>query len=63
MLVEDFIGAIKNVIDGGLNLILGLVQTFSSLFTGDWEGVWEGLKQMFSGAIEALWGILQLGFL
>lgn len=63
MLIEDAWNAIKNIIDGALNFILGLVKTFSSLFTGDWEGVWEGLKQMFSGAVEALWGILQLGFL
>lgn len=62
-ILEDFISAAKNVIDGGLNFILGLVKTFASLFTGDWEGVWEGLKQMFSGAVEALWGILQLGFM
>lgn len=62
-LIEDTWNAIKNVFDGALNVILGLVKIFSSLFTGDWKGVWEGVKQVFSGAIEAIWGLLQLGFL
>lgn len=62
-IVVDFIGAVKNVIDGGLNVILGLVKVFSSLLTGDFEGMWEGVKQLFKGAVELLWGILQLGFM
>ena len=61
-IVEGVIDAIKNVIDGGLNFIMGLVKTFSGLFTGDFKGMWEGIKQMFSGAVEAIWGIVNLGF-
>jgi len=61
-IVEGTIDAVKNVIDGGLDFIMGLVKTFSSLFTGDFKGMWEGIKQMFSGAVEAIWGIVQLGF-
>lgn len=63
MLIEDTWNAIKNVIDGALDIILGIVKTFSSVLTGDWNGVWEGIKQILSGVVEALWGILQLGFL
>ncbi|PIC65332.1 hypothetical protein CSV79_01540 [Sporosarcina sp. P13] len=51
---------IKGVIEGALNIILGLVKTFSSLFTGDWAGVWEGIKQLFIGVIEFLWNAVQL---
>ena len=61
-IIEGVIGAIRNVIDGGLNFILGVVKTFASLFTGDWKGLWEGVKQLLSGAIELIIGVLQLGF-
>ncbi|WLR54284.1 hypothetical protein LC048_17810 [Mesobacillus subterraneus] len=62
-IIMDFIGAVKNVIDGGLNIILGIVKLFSSLLTGDFKGMWEGAKQIFFGAVEAIWGLLQLGFM
>lgn len=51
---------IKGVIDGALNVIMGLVKTFASLFTGDWQGMWDGVKQLFSGAVEFLWNLVQL---
>ncbi|GEM_PF-662348 len=51
---------IKGVIDGALNIIMGLVKTFASLFTGDWQGMWDGIKQLFSGAVEFLWNLVQL---
>lgn len=63
MLIEDTLNAIKNVIDGALKIIMGIIKTFSSLLTGDWKGVWEGIKQILSGAVEAVWGLLQLGFM
>ncbi|MED4699615.1 hypothetical protein P9436_11170 [Lysinibacillus capsici] len=62
-LIVDTWNAIKNVIDGALNIIMGLIKTFSGLLTGDFSKVWEGIKQLFSGAVEAIWGLLQLGFL
>lgn len=62
-IIMDFINAVKNVINGGLNIILGIVKLFSSLLTGDFKGAWEGIKQIFSGAVEAIWGLLQLGFM
>lgn len=62
-LIVDTWNAIKNVIDGALNIIMGLIKTFSGLLTGDFSKMWEGIKQLFSGAVEAIWGLLQLGFL
>ncbi|WP_042761625.1 phage tail protein, partial [Streptococcus sobrinus] len=59
-LVIDTWEAIKNVINGALNIILGLVKMFASLFTADWNGLWEGFKQLASGALEFVWGIFQL---
>jgi len=61
-IIEGVIDAIKNVIDGGLNFVLGIIKTFSSVLTGDWRGAWEGVKQILSGAVEALFGLIQLSF-
>ncbi|GEN83631.1 hypothetical protein SLU01_19430 [Sporosarcina luteola] len=51
---------VKGVIRGGLNIILGLVKIFSSLFTGNWKGLWEGVKRLLGGAIEFLWNLWNL---
>jgi len=61
-IIEGVIDAIRNVIDGGLNFILGIIKTFSSVLTGDWQGAWDGVKQILSGAVEALFGLIQLSF-
>ncbi|WP_255262109.1 phage tail protein [Bacillus thuringiensis] len=52
--------AVRDFIQGVLKVILGIVKVFSSLFTGDWAGVWEGVKEIWFGALEAIWGYLQL---
>lgn len=61
-LVQSVIGNIKGIIDGGLNFIMGLAKTFSGLFTGDFSKMWEGIKQLFSGAIQFVWNFVQLTF-
>lgn len=53
-------GNIKGVIQGGLNVILGLVKVFSSLFTGNWKGLWDGVKQLLGGALQFLWNLWNL---
>ncbi|MGH0437659.1 phage tail protein [Bacillus basilensis] len=52
--------AIRDFIQGILKVILGIVKVFSSLFTGDWAGVWEGVKEIWFGSLQAIWGYLQL---
>lgn len=54
--------SIKGVIDGALKIIMGLVKTFSGLLTGDFSGMWEGIKQLFSGAIQLIWNLMNLSF-
>lgn len=61
-LVKSVWENIKGVIDGALNIIMGLIKTFSGLFTGDWEKLWEGIKQLFIGVIEFIWNLMQLMF-
>lgn len=54
---------IKGVINGALDIIMGLIKTFSGLFTGDWSKMWEGIKQLLGGAVEFIWNLIQLTFM
>jgi TP901 family phage tail tape measure protein len=54
--------SIKGVIDGALNIIMGLVKIFAGLFTGDFSKMWEGVKQLFMGAIQFVWNLMNLSF-
>lgn len=55
-------GNIKGVINGALDIIMGAVKIFSGLFTGDFGKMWEGVKQLFFGAVEFVWNFMQLMF-
>lgn len=61
-LIKAVWGNIKGVITGALDIIMGAVKVFSGLFSGDFGKMWEGLKQMFSGAITFLWNFISLTF-
>src|SRR5690606_12267095 len=61
-LIRAVWGNIKGVITGALDIIMGAVKVFSGLFSGDFAKMWEGLKQMFSGAITFLWNFISLTF-
>jgi phage-related protein len=52
--------SIKGVINGVLNFIMGLILVFSGLLTGNFGAMWEGVKQMFFGALEAIWNYMNL---
>ncbi|MDL0419696.1 tape measure protein [Caldibacillus thermoamylovorans] len=60
--IQTIWGAIKNVIGGALDMIMGVVKIFSGLFTADWSQMWSGIKQLFSGAIDFISGIMTLQF-
>jgi TP901 family phage tail tape measure protein len=53
---------VKGVIQGALNVIIGIVKVFSGLFTGDFGKMWEGVKQIFFGAIQFVWNYVNLLF-
>ena len=60
-----FMGFIDNVIGlvkGLLNAIQGAIKIFTGIFTGDFGKMWEGVKQLFSGAIQAIWNFIQIMF-
>jgi TP901 family phage tail tape measure protein len=49
---------VKLIIGGFVDVILGTVNAFLAVLQGDWEGAWEGVKQVLEGAMQALTGIL-----
>ncbi|HGZ8334368.1 TPA: phage tail tape measure protein [Staphylococcus aureus] len=53
---------IKGVIQGALNIILGFIKFFSSLFTGNWRGVWDGIVMKLKGTVQLIWNLIQLWF-
>ena len=62
----DSIGGILN---GFLDIIKGVANFISSVFTGDWQGAWEAIKSIFQGVwdvivnfITAVWETIKLLF-
>lgn len=53
---------IKGVIQDATNIILGIIKVFSSLLTGNWKGVWQGIVQILKGAVVLAWNLVQLWF-
>ncbi|WP_349421253.1 phage tail tape measure protein [Staphylococcus felis] len=63
VLIIDTWNNIKGIINGALDVILGIVKVFSGIFTGQWGQVWDGVKQLFSGALTLIWNLVQLWFI
>ncbi|UII58122.1 phage tail tape measure protein (plasmid) [Cytobacillus spongiae] len=61
-IIKSIWANIQGVISGALNIIMGLIKVFSGLLTGDFKKMWEGVKQIFFGAIEFIWNFVQLMF-
>lgn len=61
-LIEYVWEAIKRIITGALDVIMGAIKIFTGLFTGDWSQMWEGIKQVLSGAVDVILGIMSLSF-
>jgi tape measure domain-containing protein len=51
---------VAGLIDGALKIIMGLIKIFAGLFTGDFGKMWEGIKQLFIGAIQFVWNLINL---
>jgi tape measure domain-containing protein len=62
-IIESIWGNIKGVIQGALTIIMGVIKIFSGLFTGDFGKMWEGVKDLFFGAVEFIWNAVQLLFI
>ncbi|USK61342.1 hypothetical protein [Peribacillus asahii] len=60
LLVKSVWSNIRGVIDGALKIIMGLAKIFGGLFTGNFSKMWEGVKQVFFGAIQFVWNLINL---
>lgn len=61
-LVKGFIGGIVDAVSGLIGILTGIINVITGLFTGNFTLMWEGVKQIFSGAVQAIWGILNTLF-
>lgn len=61
-LVSDFVNNVIGFIQGMVDTVMGIIKIFTGLFTGDFKLMWDGVKQLFSGAINAIWNWLQILF-
>lgn len=61
-IADVFIGVwniIRSTVDAVLKQLLGLWQVFSGLFQGDWDKVWQGIKNVFAAAWDTMVLILR----
>lgn len=62
-IVGDIINALGTTItevwDGIKDTFSGVIDFIQSVFKGDWEGAWEGVKEIFKGVWEAFEGIMK----
>lgn len=54
---ESVGSSIKTIIQGLQTTFNGLINFISGVFTGNWRKAWEGVKQIFKGIFDTLYGI------
>ena len=59
-IASSILGNVVGAFTGLVDVIVGVVNTVSAVFRGDWAAAWEGLKQIVSGAVQAVWNLVQL---
>lgn len=58
--IANFIWDIVSTVFGtAFNLIIDLLHIFAALFRGDWEALWEGVKDFFGHIWDGIYGILK----
>lgn len=54
---ESLLPTFLQIVNGAKQLFGGLIQFVTGVFTGNWSKAWEGIKNIFSGAFNALAGL------
>lgn len=52
--ISAVVQSVGGIISGVQTMFQGLIDFVTGVFTGNWTQAWEGVKQIFSGAFEAL---------
>lgn len=60
-IVEEVWPRIKDTINSALEFIKGIINLVMGVITGDWGRAWEGVKQIFSGALGLMKNAALLG--
>lgn len=58
--VMSVINNVIGVVQGLIQFFQGMIQIVKGIFTGQWGMVWEGVKNIFFGAVKFLWNLAQL---
>lgn len=61
--IAMYLGYILDRVNNVLGIIKGVFKTISSLIKGDWQGVWEGVKTIFSNALQFIIKLLIEGLI
>lgn len=59
-IVKAVVESFKDLVEGIADFVEGLVKVVKAVFTGDWQAMWEGIKQMTFGAVKAVFNYLML---
>lgn len=51
--------AIVGIVQGAMQMVQGIIQVFSGLIQGDFGLMWQGIKNIFMGAINVLWSLVK----
>lgn len=57
--VREAFASFMMIVQGAVNIIIGIIKVFTGILTGDWEKVWEGLGQILEGAMGIFAGIIR----
>lgn len=58
-LVMTVFEAMLPVIEPAMNMIAAVIKTVLALIKGDWEGVWNGIKEFFGSALDYIVALVQ----
>lgn len=58
--ISSAAGSIKQIIGGVIKVFDGVIDFVGGVFTGNWSKAWEGVKNIFGGAFEALGGLCKV---
>lgn len=58
-MITYVVGMIMNIIQGSLDVIIGIVEFFVALFTGDWQGMSDAVVKIASGLGQIVLGLIK----
>lgn len=57
--LNGFMANLKNLWDGIMNILGGIITFITGVFSGNWKQAWEGVKQIFKGVFDTLEAIVK----